>query len=38
MRVPRIFQDCPLSEGSTIELNDRASKHLLQVLRFELGL
>ena len=37
MRVPRIFQDVPLDEGCTIELDDRATKHLVQVLRFEIG-
>ena len=37
MRVPRIFQDSPLSEGITLELDDRAAKHLVQVLRFEVG-
>lgn len=37
MRVPRIFQDCPLSQGATIALSESASKHLIQVLRFETG-
>jgi 16S rRNA (uracil1498-N3)-methyltransferase len=37
MRVPRIFQDSLLSEGSTLELDERAAKHLVQVLRFDVG-
>ena len=37
MRVPRIFQDSPLDEGILLELDERATKHLIQVLRFEVG-
>lgn len=37
MRIPRIFQDTTFSLGIEIELNERATKHLVQVLRFEVG-
>lgn len=37
MRVPRIFQDKDLEIGNTIELDESAAKHLVQVLRFEQG-
>lgn len=33
MRVPRIFQDAPLDVGKTVLLDERATKHLVQVLR-----
>ncbi len=37
MRVPRIYQDCHLEEGAFITLNERAHKHLVQVLRINAG-
>ncbi len=37
MRVPRIFQQQDLAVGTTIELDERAFKHLIQVLRFSEG-
>jgi 16S rRNA (uracil1498-N3)-methyltransferase len=37
MRLPRIYQNSPLAVGQSITLDERATKHLLQVLRFETG-
>jgi len=37
MRVPRIYQECALSTGTCIELSESATKHLIQVLRLEVG-
>ena len=37
MRIPRIFQDSALSVNSTLVLDERATKHLIQVLRCEVG-
>ena len=37
MRIPRIFQGSPFEIGKAVELDERARKHLLQVLRLESG-
>jgi len=37
MRVPRIYQEHSLAEGQTVELDERAVKHLVQVLRLGVG-
>jgi 16S rRNA (uracil1498-N3)-methyltransferase len=37
VRIPRIFTDQPLSEGREVTLNAQASRHLVAVLRFDVG-
>ncbi len=37
MRIPRIYQGTELNIGKVLELDERACKHLLQVLRLETG-
>lgn len=37
MRTPRIFQNQPLLEGNTVELDENGSRHLSRVLRLEAG-
>lgn len=37
MRIPRIYQNIELSEGITVSLDERAFKHLAQVLRLKEG-
>ncbi len=35
MRIPRIYQDSSLEVKQSLQLDERACKHLIQVLRFE---
>lgn len=37
MRTPRIYQNLPLLEGNTVELDENGSRHLAKVLRLEVG-
>jgi len=37
MRTPRIFQNLPLLEGNTVELDENGSRHLSRVLRLNVG-
>ena len=37
MRTPRIFQNQPLLEGNTVQLDENGSRHLSKVLRMEEG-
>jgi len=37
MRIPRVYQDTPLTSGSTIELNPVATQYLIKVLRLRAG-
>lgn len=37
MRIPRIFQDCPMAKNQEIVLTASASQHLLAVLRKKIG-
>lgn len=37
MRIPRIFTNQSLASDSEIELDEAASRHLLKVLRFDIG-
>jgi 16S rRNA (uracil1498-N3)-methyltransferase len=37
MRIPRIYQHQPLVSGRSVELDERAFKHLVHVLRFTEG-
>lgn len=37
MRTPRIFQNQPLLEGNTIQLDENGSRHLSKVLRLGEG-
>ncbi|MBJ6136966.1 16S rRNA (uracil(1498)-N(3))-methyltransferase [Marinobacter litoralis] len=37
MRIPRIFTDSPLNEGSQCELDDNAANHVGRVLRMQPG-
>ncbi|MDY6978488.1 MAG: 16S rRNA (uracil(1498)-N(3))-methyltransferase [Pseudomonadota bacterium] len=35
MRIPRLYQDCPLAVGASIELDETAVRHAIQVLRLK---
>lgn len=35
MRIPRLYQDCPLAVGASIELDETAIRHAIQVLRLK---
>lgn len=37
MRIPRIYSPEPLSEGSEVQLDESASRHLVKVLRLSAG-
>ena len=37
MRVPRVYLDLPLSEGTRIALDDNAFNHCVKVLRLAEG-
>jgi 16S rRNA (uracil1498-N3)-methyltransferase len=37
MRIPRIYQSQPLNSGNTIELDNNALRHVVQVLRLKAG-
>ncbi|MDY6798405.1 MAG: 16S rRNA (uracil(1498)-N(3))-methyltransferase [Pseudomonadota bacterium] len=37
MRVPRIHTDAPLTGGSSIELDEKAARHVVRVLRMQPG-
>ncbi|MFL0797482.1 MAG: 16S rRNA (uracil(1498)-N(3))-methyltransferase [Cellvibrionaceae bacterium] len=37
MRIPRIYSNQSLTSGSVIELDESASRHLLKVLRLDIG-
>ncbi|HTN34920.1 MAG TPA: 16S rRNA (uracil(1498)-N(3))-methyltransferase [Marinobacter sp.] len=37
MRIPRIYTDSPLKEGTTTELDDNAAQHVGRVLRMQPG-
>lgn len=37
MKIPRIYQEIPLLEGTTVTLNEQGSHHIAQVLRMKTG-